>query len=99
MSQKLLFGKLILILGILSLIIFLYGFFSEVGIGHSVLYYLLTISLFFKLLKVGFEWYHYAGLPQPRNKSEKLKLPLKPYTVDMLTTFCPGEPTKCWKKL
>jgi cellulose synthase (UDP-forming) len=98
MSQKLLFGKILLILGILSLIIFLYGFFTEVGIGHRLLYYLLTISLFFKLLKVGFEWYHYAGLPEPRDKSQEPKLPSKIYTVDMLTTFCPGEPYKMLEK-
>jgi cellulose synthase/poly-beta-1,6-N-acetylglucosamine synthase-like glycosyltransferase/beta-mannanase len=92
MYGKLLFGRLILFLGILSLIIFLFGFITEVGIGHRVLYYLLTVSLFFKLLKIGFEWYHYAGLPKPRDKSKKPKAPLKPYSVDMLTTFCPGEP-------
>jgi cellulose synthase (UDP-forming) len=94
MKRKLLLGKLILVLAIFSLIIFLYGFFTEVGIGHKVMYYLLTISLLFKLLKVGFEWYHYAGLPEPRDKSENPKLPSKNYTVDMLTTFCPGEPYK-----
>jgi cellulose synthase (UDP-forming) len=94
MNKKLLLGKAILYLGILSLALFLYGFFTEVGVGHRVLYYLLTISLFFKLLKVGFEWYHYAGLPEPRNNWEVPKPPLKSYTVDMLTTFCKGEPYK-----
>lgn len=94
MNRKLLLGKAILIFGIFSLLIFLYGFFNEVRIGHKVLYYLLTISLFFKLLKVGFEWYHYAGLPKLQDKSKKPKPPAKSYTVDMLTTFCPGEPYK-----
>jgi cellulose synthase (UDP-forming) len=61
MYLKRLLGKAILILGILSLALFLYAFISEVGIGHRVLYYLLTVSLAFKLLKVLFEWYHYAG--------------------------------------
>ena len=92
MNPKLLLGKTILILGILSLAIFLYGFFTEVGIGLKVLYYLLTISLFFKLLKVGFEWYHYAGLPKIIESEKKPKNPSKNYSVDMLTTFCPGEP-------
>ena len=92
MNLKLLLGKLLLILGVLSLALFLYGFFTEVGVGVKVLYYLLTISLFFKLLKLGFEWYHYAGLPKPREFNEITKIPSKQYTVDMLTTFCPGEP-------
>lgn len=92
MNLKLLLGKSLLILGILSLTVFLYGFFTEVGIGLKVLYYLLTISLFFKLLKLGFEWYHYAGLPKPKEHGGRLKNPSKHYTVDMLTTFFPGEP-------
>jgi cellulose synthase (UDP-forming) len=92
MDRKLLLGKFILILGFLSLAIFLFGFFTEVGIGQRVLYYLLTISLFFKLLKVGFEWYHYAGLPKSKRNNEKPKKPSKKYTIDLLTTFCPGEP-------
>ncbi|MGY6743058.1 MAG: glycosyltransferase [Cecembia sp.] len=92
MNRKLLLGKLILILGLLSLGVFVYGFVTEVGVGHKVLYFLLTISLFFKLLKVGFEWYHYAGLPKLKDKDSVPKKPQKAYSVDMLTTFCPGEP-------
>ncbi|MBN7812460.1 glycosyltransferase [Algoriphagus sp. H41] len=92
MSRKLFFGKLILIFGLLSLMLFLYGFLEEVGVGQRVLFWLLSGSLFFKLLKVGFEWYHYAGLPEPPQKSVKPKAPEHPFTVDMLTTFCPGEP-------
>ncbi|HSF53651.1 MAG TPA: glycosyltransferase [Algoriphagus sp.] len=92
MFSRIFLGRLILIFGVLSLILFLYGFFEEVGVGQTILYYLLTISLIFKLLKVGFEWYHYAGLPKRRQKSETAKPPKHPFTVDMLTTFCPGEP-------
>jgi cellulose synthase/poly-beta-1,6-N-acetylglucosamine synthase-like glycosyltransferase/exo-beta-1,3-glucanase (GH17 family) len=92
MSRKLLQGKLILLFAIISLIFFLYGFFEEVGIGYRFTYYLLFVSLFFKLLKVGFEWYHFAGLPEPRASSDNPKPPAKKYTVDMLTTFVPGEP-------
>ncbi|MCH6201723.1 glycosyltransferase [Aquiflexum sp. LQ15W] len=92
MDRKSRSGKLILVFCIFSLIIFLYGFGTEVGKGQRVLYYLLTISLFFKLLKVGFEWYHFAGLPTLRNTSEKPKLPSRQLSVDMLTTFYPGEP-------
>lgn len=74
-------------LGILALIIFLYGFIREVGVGHPVLYFLLTFSLFFKLLRILFEWYHYAGVRQ----APKL-LSHASWKVDMLTTACPEEP-------
>ena len=91
MRNKLFLGKALLIFSIISLLLFLYGFYTEVGVGHKVLYWLLTLSLLFKLLKVGFEWYHYAGLPQLK-EAKKIKKSSKQYSVDMLTTFCPGEP-------
>ncbi|UJP65530.1 glycosyltransferase [Mongoliitalea daihaiensis] len=92
MKQSKLLGKVLLVAGIVSLVAFIYGFFTEVQVGHKFMYGLLTVSLFFKLLKVGFEWYHYAGLPKPKDQTLPPKKPSKNYTVDMLTTFCPGEP-------
>ncbi|MFD2203319.1 glycosyltransferase [Shivajiella indica] len=41
---------------------------------------------------MGFEWYHYAGLLSKNPSTQILKKPKKNYSVDMLTTFCPGEP-------
>lgn len=92
MNKKILQGKIILLLGLISLFVFLYGFFNEVGIGYRFTYYLLLISLGFKLLKVLFEWYHFSGLPVPLASLHFPKQPSQKYTVDMLTTFCPGEP-------
>ncbi len=79
--------------GLLAFVLFIYGFFHEVGIGHRVLYGLLTFGLFLKLLKILFEWYHFAGIR---------RIPVPPVTpewrVDMLTTACPEEPREMIEK-
>ncbi|WP_162418338.1 glycosyltransferase [Cyclobacterium roseum] len=75
----------------LSLGWFVYKFFAEVGIGHRLLYWLLTVALLFKLLELIFEWYHFEGLSGVKPKLEPPKLN-KSYKVDMFTTACPGEP-------
>jgi len=67
--------------------LFIWYFFGFVQAGDPVLYGFLTFALVFKLYRTLYEWYHYYNL----------KTPLKPettksYTVDMLTTFCKGEP-------
>ena len=76
---------------LIALTIFIIGFFTQVGIGNLTLYYLLTISLLFKIIKILFEWYHFWVLEKPTGEiaqapSEKV------YSVDMLTTAYPGEP-------
>ncbi|WP_114751735.1 glycosyltransferase [Pleomorphovibrio marinus] len=80
--------KILLVISVLSLGYFLINFFSNVGMGHVVLYYLLTIGLCLKVLKVCFEWYHFGGLKKKNGKSKTVRT----YTVDMFTTACPGEP-------
>lgn len=69
------------------LTIFLWWFFSVSRIGYAPLYWCLTGALVLKLLRMVYEWYHYL----------ELKVPAKPhltkkYKVDMLTTYCKGEP-------
>ncbi len=86
-KSKLLLSFLILV-GVGFLILFIYGFVTVVDVGHPVLYLLLTISLFFKILRILFEWYHYAGIRQPKPAASFHKQ----WKVDMLTTACPGEP-------
>ena len=83
------FIRFIIVVALLSLLVFLYGFIKEVGIGHLTLYILLTTALMFKIIKILFEWYHYAGIPasEPTKAISKINL-----SVDMLTTACPGEP-------
>jgi cellulose synthase (UDP-forming) len=78
----------LLISGALVLMgIFVYWFADPSHIGYPLLFWLLTIALFFKLLKMLHEWYHYWHVSIP--KPPELK---RQYTVDIFTTFCPGEP-------
>lgn len=55
--------------------------------GYEPLYYLLIFSLIFLCFKILYEWYHYFDISVPPAKQLK-----KEYTVDILTTFVPGEP-------
>jgi len=91
MKKNLVIRKLLNWLSIFTLIGFILGFIFEVGVGHVVLYSLLTLSFFFKILKILFEWYHYKVLVD-KPSSFSVSSPKKRYTVDMLTTACPGEP-------
>lgn len=91
MKRNIFFKKLLNWFSILTLFVFLGGFFFYVGVGHPVLYFLLTITLLFKIVKTLFEWYHFSGLYQKEVRSIQPKAK-NGYTVDMLTTACPGEP-------
>lgn len=69
------------------LAIFLWWFFHEDRMGHPLLFWPLTIALILKLAMRAYEWYNYFDLRKPHKPELKTK-----YTVDMLTTACPGEP-------
>ncbi|MEW6469893.1 MAG: cellulose synthase catalytic subunit, partial [Bacteroidota bacterium] len=73
--------------GVCSMIIFL-AWFSDTGhIGHPLLYWMLTFALGFKLMKMLQEWYHYWSVSVPERPPWKTR-----WSVDVLTTACPGEP-------
>jgi cellulose synthase (UDP-forming) len=79
--------RILILSGVACMAVFLTWFFSTVTPGVWWLYYPFTIGLLFKLLKMIHEWYHYFDISVPvRPKSEKI------WTVDILTTACPGEP-------
>ena len=90
MKAAVLKRKVLNFLFLSTFVIFIFGFFKYVGVGHPVLYVLLGISLLFKLIKIFFEWYHFSTL-KTKGRPEKYA-GKKTYTVDMLTTACPGEP-------
>jgi cellulose synthase (UDP-forming) len=73
--------------GMLAMGVFVWWFVRYVDVGYAPLYWMLTIVMVFKLLRMLHEWIHYAGISVPQKP--KLK---KKFKVDMLTTFCPGEP-------
>ncbi|GHA80486.1 glycosyltransferase [Pontibacter akesuensis] len=74
-------------LGLLTMVLFLYWFLDEDHIGYEPLYWLLTTALGFKLLRTLHEWYHYYAVSVPVKPNLRTA-----FTVDVLTTACPGEP-------
>jgi cellulose synthase (UDP-forming) len=72
----------------LCLAYLLWGFYTVAQPGYAPLYWLLLLSLGYKVLWMLHEWVHYT----------QVRVPVPPtytprrYTVDMLTTACPGEP-------
>ena len=79
--------RLMIILGLITMGLFLYWFLDEDHIGYGPLFWLLTTVLGFKLLRTLHEWYHYFSVSAPIKPNLKSK-----YKVDILTTACPGEP-------
>ncbi|KUG07683.1 hypothetical protein ASU33_15275 [Solirubrum puertoriconensis] len=84
--------RLLIILGVAALLYFLIWFIDPAHVGYRPLFWLLTISLGFKVLRTLHEWVHYAGvsLPVPPDTLPASTAPQ--LRVDMLTTACPGEP-------
>ncbi len=79
--------RLIIFIGLLSIINFFYWFLKPELIGDVVLFFGVAIVIIFDTLRVLYLWYHYWSI----------KIPVKPYiykalTVDVLTTYFPGEP-------
>jgi cellulose synthase (UDP-forming) len=97
MLKKKNFIKILVTIALLSLLVFLYGFIKEVGVGNPLLFGLLTTALGFKILKALFEWYHYAGL-KPRKVENQNKIQKELKTVDIFTTACPGEPYEMFEQ-
>ncbi|WP_299826504.1 glycosyltransferase [uncultured Pontibacter sp.] len=79
--------RFMIMLGLLTLGLFLYWFLDKDHVGYGPLFWLLTTALGFKLLRTLHEWYHYYDVSVPVKPILKTK-----YTVDILTTACPGEP-------
>lgn len=73
--------------GVMCMIIFVLWFIKPEHIGYKPIYWLLTLALLFKLLKMLHEWYHYWSVSVPICPVWKTK-----WKVDVLTTACPGEP-------
>ncbi len=66
---------------------FLYCLLRPTHIGHPVLYWMLASATVFSCLRILHEWIHYLFISVPKPKPGN-----KQFTVDILTTFCPGEP-------
>jgi cellulose synthase (UDP-forming) len=82
--------RILVLIGVLFLAQFFWWFADSNHIGYAPLFWLLTFSLCYKMLRMLHEWYHYVKVQEPVMPANAAELPLR--TVDMLTTACPGEP-------
>lgn len=79
--------RFMIVVGCLSIIYFGFTFLSIDKIGNVFLYILLCITLSYSLARIMYEWYHYWDISVPQ-----VKPITKHFTVDILTTYFPGEP-------
>jgi len=79
--------QLMIVMGLLSMLYFVYNLLRPEYVGHVVFYWLLIFAIAFSCLKVLHEWYHYFFIRIPTWPEQR-----RPFTVDILTTFVPGEP-------
>lgn len=79
--------RILICCGITSMLIFIYWFINPDHMGYAPIFWLLTFALIFKLVKMLHEWYHYWSPSIPEKPAVT-----KEWTVDVLTTSCPGEP-------
>ena len=91
--------RALIVVGLLFMGGFVWVYFQSANRGYSWLFTLLTVSISFKLLRLLHEWYHYWRVRPPtpppgydRSSTTTGAPPQTGWTVDVLTTFCPGEP-------
>ncbi|MCC3152502.1 glycosyltransferase [Hymenobacter sp. BT770] len=75
--------------GLVAMAYFLFWFISFEHIGYAPLFWLLVVSLGFKMLRMLHEWVHYVQVQEP---IAPVPAQVRLRTVDVLTTACPGEP-------
>jgi|GEM_PF-133516 len=85
--------RILILIGVASVINFLWWFLDRDHVGNKTLYVLLTAALMYKLLRILHEWYHYWHISVPDKP-----VATRTYTVDMLTTACPGEPYEMFRR-
>jgi cellulose synthase/poly-beta-1,6-N-acetylglucosamine synthase-like glycosyltransferase len=74
-------------IGVISILIFFSFVVKQEVIGNTYLYALLMITLLFMAIKSFHEWYHFLNITV-----KETPVTDKVFTVDILTTHCPGEP-------
>ena len=79
--------RFMIFVGVFSLVQFFYYFLRPEYRGATFLYILLCSVLFYGAVRNLYLWYHYFSISVPI-KPEKFKK----LTVDILTTYFPGEP-------
>jgi len=79
--------RVLIVVGLLFMVAFLWVFFQPENRGYSWLFGLLAVSVLFRILRLLHEWYHYWNVVHPTRPATT-----RTWTVDILTTYCPGEP-------
>lgn len=85
--QELLTLRLMILLGTAGIGVLLIVLFRRTQIGYAPLYWVLMAGITFNCLAILHEWYHYAAIRIPSSRR-----PQHPFTVDVFTTYFPGEP-------
>lgn len=76
-----------ILLGIFSILNFLFYFFGPANKGNQYLFALLGVALLYSSLKKLYLWYNYSNISIPEQPEKTPDL-----SVDILTTYFPGEP-------
>ncbi|MGN7722957.1 glycosyltransferase [Chitinophaga sp. 22620] len=79
--------RLMIVLGVLSMGVLLYSLLRSTQVGYEPFYWVLMAGIAFNCLAILHEWYHYFSITIPPAPPQQY-----PFTVDVLTTYFPGEP-------
>ncbi|GAB3727210.1 glycosyltransferase [Spirosoma lituiforme] len=79
--------RALIVVGLLFVLAFLWVFFQPRNQGYSWLFALLSVSVLFRIVRLLHEWYHYWRVAPPVPPALT-----RTWSVDVLTTYCPGEP-------
>lgn len=79
--------RIMILVGLISMAFFLHSLLDRSIAQYLPLYWLFVVTVIYTCLKVLYEWYHYLYITVPLTPKHT-----KTYTVDILTTFCKGEP-------
>lgn len=79
--------RTMILIGLVSMFYFIRWILQPIHVGYAPLYWLIILTMGYLMLRILHEWYHYFFITLPKKPS-----PSREYTVDVLTTYCTGEP-------
>ena len=85
--------RMIIILGLLGILYFYLWFLDTEFIQNRFLFWILVFSLTYDMIKTLYLWYHYWDISVPEKPAST-----RSFSVDVLTTFFPGEPYEMVKE-
>lgn len=79
--------RLLILIGVIAILNFCYWFLDDKLIDNKFLYWSLIVAIAYSYSRIFYEWYHYWSISVPKEP-----ILTKELTVDVLTTYFPGEP-------